>query len=181
MVPTFQEAVMRTVTTAAAASIAAVMLGGCSFDAQLNSAPLVTRDVLQGEITERLTAAGERPQSVTCREDLIGEVGRTARCEVVVNPTNSFEPVVTVTKVDGTAIDYEMTPAVSKEQLEQAVRRLVAETGVPVDAATCQSGLDGAVGATARCDVTSKGVTSARTAKVRSIDGLLMNFDLLPG
>jgi hypothetical protein len=43
-------------------------------------------------------------------------VGRTAHWDVVLSPTNSFEPVVTVTRVDGTTIDYEMTPAVSKEQ-----------------------------------------------------------------
>lgn len=169
-------------TTRVAAAVVAVgaLLCGCSMRADVSDAPTVTADVLQSEIADRLAAAGERPQSVTCNEDLIGEVGRTARCEVVVNPTNSFEPVVTVTGVDGTAIDYEMTPAVSKEQLEQAVSRLVTATGVRVDAVGCESGLDGDVGAVAHCDVTSDGVTARRTVEVNNVDGLLMNFDLLP-
>ena len=85
----------------------------------LNTAPIVSADALQTEIASRLTNAGEHPQSVTCKEDLIGEVGQTAHCEVVLSPTNSFEPVVTVTGVDGATIDYEMTPAVSKEQLDR--------------------------------------------------------------
>ena len=52
---------------------------------------------------------------MTCKEDLIGEVG------------------VTVTGVDGATIDYEMTPAVSREQLEATVARLVSVTGAMVD------------------------------------------------
>ncbi|MCT7660040.1 DUF4333 domain-containing protein [Mycobacterium deserti] len=172
---------MRTETTALAAMVAAVALVcGCDFDARVNPSPTVSKNALQSEITDRLAAAGEKPQSVTCKEDLIGEVGSSARCEVVISPTNSFEPVVTITAVDGNKIDYEMTPAVSKEQLEQTVSRLVAETGARVDSVTCETGLDGTVGATAHCDVTSDGAAVRRTVAVNNVDGLLMNFDLLP-
>ena len=51
---------------------------------------------------ERLAEASEQPESVTCKGDLVGEVGKTVRCEVVMSATNSFEPIVTVTGVDGT-------------------------------------------------------------------------------
>ena len=49
-------------------------------------------------------------------------MGKTARCEVVVSATNSFEPIVTVTGSTAPAIDYEMTPALSQEQLETRSR-----------------------------------------------------------
>ena len=89
--------------------------------------PAVGKDALQTDIADRLAKAGEQPQSVTCKDDLVGEVGKTARCEVVISPTNSFEPVITVTGVDGSTINYEMSPPLSKEQLEKAVSRLVAD------------------------------------------------------
>jgi hypothetical protein len=178
---TEQEASVRTQSAAIGALVAAVaLISGCDLNARVNSSPMVAKDALQSEITERLSKAGEKPQSVTCMEDLVGEVGETARCEVVMSPTNSFQPVVTVTGVNGTTIDYEMTPAVSKTQLEQAVSRLVAATGPPLDSVTCESGLDGHVGAAAHCDVQSDGVKVRRTVEVNNVDGLLMNFDLLP-
>jgi len=159
---------------------AVVLVCGCNFSGGLNAVPTVAKDSLQTEIADRLTKAGEKPQSVTCKEDLVGEVGRTARCEVVLSPTNSFEPVVTVTGVNGTTIDYEMSPAVSKEQLETAVTRLVAGTGVRVDSVSCESGLEGKVGAVAYCVVEVAGVKVRRTVEVNRVEGLMMNFDLLP-
>src|SRR4029077_17687906 len=97
----------------------------------------------------------------------VGEVGKTARCEVVLSPTNSFEPVITVTGVDGNTIKYEMSPAVSKEQLEQAVSRLVAEAArAPVASVSCESGLEGKVGKVAYCDVDAGGVKLRRTVEV---------------
>ena len=45
--------------------------------------PVVAKADLEKDIADRLTEAGETPQSVTCEEDLVGEVGKTARCEVV--------------------------------------------------------------------------------------------------
>jgi hypothetical protein len=172
---------MRTVTPAVGGlATATALVCGCGFTAGMNTAPTVSKDALQSEIADRLSKAGEQPQSVTCKEDLVGEVGHTARCDVVLSPTNSFEPVVTVTGVDGTTIDYEVTPAVSKEQLEQAVTRLVTATGVLVDSVSCESGLDGKVGAVAHCDVEVGGVKVRRTVEVYKVDGLLMNFDLQP-
>jgi len=173
---------MRTMTTALGGlATSLVLVCGCDLTATMNAAPTVSRDALQTEIADRLTDAGEEPQSVTCKQDLVGEVGGTARCDVVLSPTNSFEPVVTVTGVDGATIDYEVTPAVSKEQLEKAVARLVTATGVGVDSVSCESGLDGTVGALARCDVGVGGVKVTRIVEVYQVDGLLMNFDLQPG
>src|SRR5262249_18713704 len=102
----------------ALAAVCAVV-SGCDASVGVGGKPAVSKDALQTDIANRLEKAGEKPQSVTCREDLIGEVGKTARCEVVMSPTNSFEPVITVTSTDGNTINYEMSPALSKEQLEK--------------------------------------------------------------
>ncbi len=158
--------------------VAAVALAcGCSLN---TGVPTVSKDALQTDIADRLAGAGEVPQSVSCKEDLVGEVGRTARCDVVLSPTNSFEPVVTVTGLDGTTIDYEMTPAMSREQLETTVARLETTAGGLVDSVSCESGLAGQVGAVAYCDVEGGGVKQRRTVVVHKVEGLVMNFDLEP-
>ena len=118
---------------------------------------------------------------MTCKEDLVGEVGQTARCDVVMSPTNSFEPVVTVTGVEGATINYEMTPALSKEQLARAVSRLLSATGgAPGDFGGVPVGSDRRDRGRRDCDVTTGGVTLRRTVVVTSVEGLMMNFDLIP-
>ena len=173
---------MRTVTAALGAlTTAGALAAGCSFNAGVNTKPTVSKDALQTDVAERLAKAGERPESVICKEDLVGEVGRTAHCDVVMSATNSFEPIVTVTGVDGSTINYEMAPAVSKEQLEKAVARLVtAASGVQVDSVSCESGLEGKTGALAYCDVDAGGVKLRRTVEVNNVEGLMMNFDVVP-
>jgi hypothetical protein len=70
---------------------------------------------------------------------------------------------------------------VSKEQLEKAVSRLVVDASrEPVASVSCESGLEGKVGATAQCDVEAGGVKLRRTVEVNSVEGLMMNFDVVP-
>jgi hypothetical protein len=157
------------------------LVSGCDASVGVGGKPAVGKDALQADIAARLEKAGEKPQSVTCKEDLIGEVGKTTRCEVVMSPTNSFEPIITVTGTDGNTINYEMSPALSKEQLEKAVSRLVADTShAPVSSVSCESGLEGKVGSIAHCDVDSGGLKLRRTVEVNSVEGLMMNFDVVP-
>jgi hypothetical protein len=173
---------LHTVTTAVGALVTlGALVSGCDASVGVDGKQAVGKDALQTDIANRLAKAGEQPQSVTCKEDLLGEVGKTAHCEVVMSPTNSFEPVITVTGVDGSTINYEMTPALSKEHLEKAVSRLVADAShAAVASVSCESGLDGKVGATAHCDVDSGGLKLRRTIEVSSVEGLMMNFDVVP-
>ena len=169
------------VATASALASVWALVCGCDATVGVGDKPAVSKDVLQTDITNRLAKAGEQPQSVSCREDLVGEVGRTARCEVQVTPTNSFEPVITVTSVDGNTINYEMSPAMSKDQLEKAVSRLVADAShAQVTSVSCGSGLDGKVGAATQCDVGADGAKTRRTVEVSGVEGLKMNFDVVP-
>jgi hypothetical protein len=152
---------------------------GCSADGDVVDAPTVSRQALQSDIADRIAKEGDPPRSVTCQEDLIGQVGRTARCDVVMSEANSFQPIVTVIRVDGTTVDYEMMPALSQEQLEKAVAGLVAQnSGDRVDSVACESGLEGTVDATAYCDVDAGGTKARRTARVTEVSGLTMNFNL---
>lgn len=165
----------------AAAGLLCCGLAGCSVNSGGINVPTVSRRALQEDITRRLAEAGEKPESVTCKQDLIGEVGTTAHCEVVVSATNSFEPIVTVTAVDGAAIDYAMTPAVSRQQLEDVISRLVADSGVlDVKAVSCEAGLNGTVGAVGHCDVDAGGSRIRRTVEVSGVSGLMMTFELVP-
>ena len=157
------------------------LVAGCDATVGIGGTPSVGKDALQTDIAARLAKAGEEPQSVRCEQDLVGEVGKTARCEVVMSPTNTFEPVITVTGADGDTIDYEMRPAISEEQLEKAVSRLVADAShAQVVSVSCESGLDGKAGATAQCEVDSGGVKLRRTVEVNKVEGLMMNFDVVP-
>jgi hypothetical protein len=164
--------------TVVLATMAVAALTGCGPDAG-GAAPTVSRQALQSDIANRLGEAGEPPRSVTCQDDLVGQVGRTARCDVVASDANSFQPIVTVTRVDGTTVDYEMTPALSQGQLEKAVAGLIAQnSGDRVDSVACESGLEGRVDAVAHCDVDAGGKKARRTVQVTEVSGLTMNFNL---
>ena len=166
---------------AAAAGLLCSVLAGCGVNSGETNVPTVSRAALQQDIANRLAEAGEKPESVTCKQDLIGEVGSTAHCEVVVSVTNSFEPIITVTSVDGTAVDSEMTPAVSRQQLEQVVSKLIADAGTrDVKAVSCESGIEGRVGAVVRCDVDGGGLRARRTVQVSGVNGLMMDLEVVP-
>jgi Domain of unknown function (DUF4333) len=155
--------------------LAGAVLSGCG------SGPTVSRDSLQKDIADRLTAAGAKPQSVTCKDDLVGEAGRSARCDVVLSPKNTFEAVVTVTSVQGSVVNYDMKPALSKEQLQASVATLVeGATGETVNSVDCESGLEGDSGAEAFCWVDAGGVTLRRTVEVKNVRGLVLSYDLVP-
>lgn len=96
-------------------------------------------------------------------------------------PTSSFEPIVTVTSLEGNKINYTITPSVSKSQLETSVSKLVANTTKTApDSVSRQSGLEGKVGAVAYCDVTAAGVTTRRSVEVAEVSDLRMKYGLIP-
>lgn len=163
------------------ATLTGAALAGCSFSASTGGAPAVSRTDLEKAITQRFEESGYKPQTVTCKADLPGEVGKSTRCEVMLSSTNSFEPIVTVTKVDGKTVSYDMTAAVNKEQLQKVVSGLISQaSGVTVDAVSCDDGLEGKPGTETHCDVTANGVTLNRTVDVTKVDGLLMSFLVIP-
>ena len=173
---------MRTNSVIAGVAVAAGVLSGCTFSASTGTGPpVVSKADLQQDITDRLTKAGQPPRSVSCADDLVGEVSRSTRCEVVLSDVNAIEPIVTTTGVDGTTVSYEMTPALTREQLQQQVALQLAQNDLPADSVSCDTGLDGTIGDQARCTVRGGGQTTQTVVTVTGVDGLLMNFRVSPG
>lgn len=163
--------------TAALAAVALLGAGltGCSGSVSVGtkSTPSVSAADLQKNLTDQFASASPPPTSVTCTDDLVGEVGKKATCDVVFSDTNAIQAVVTVSSVDGSTVNYDITPALSQEQLQQAVSGLASTPTV-----TCDSGLDGSVGAMATCEVTVNGVASKQRVLVDGVNGLELDLTL---
>jgi len=155
----------------AAAGLLAGGLSGCS--AEVKTAKSVSAAELQTNLTERLSSAGSPPETVTCKSDLDGETGKNARCDVVFSDTNSLEAIVTVTGVEDSQINYEMAPAMTREQVEKAVTALSS-----AQSAVCQAGLDGTVGTTTNCELTLDGETADRIVEVADVDPARLGIEL---
>jgi len=169
------------VSAVAAVAMAASALTGCSFSVKTGTGPpVVAKADLEKDITDRLAKAGQTPQSVACAEDLIGEVGKTTRCEVVLSQSNAIEPIVKATQIDGTTVNYEMTPALSQGQLQQQVAALMEQNSTPVETVTCEAGLEGVVGNQTRCSAVNGADTTETVVSVTEVDGLLMSFRIEP-
>lgn len=165
------------ISALAAATLVCGATAGCSFSFSGDSTPTVAKADLEADITSRLETAGQKPESVTCRADLEGVVGKSTSCEVVLSDTNAIEPTVEVTKVEGTTVNYEMTPALSQEQLEEQVAALVSQTaGDEVTDVSCDGGLLGEQGTETTCSMQLGGEPLDTVVTVTTVDGLLMNF-----
>ena len=159
---------------ASAMLVAAVVpTAGCAALRSGGAGEAVSATVLQKDIAERLTRAGQPPKSVSCDGPLAAEAGASTHCVVVLSDVNSIEPVVTLTSVEPPA--YSVTPAVNPEQLARALGSLLSSRAV-----RCESGLDGKVGAQSHCEVTKDGTTMTRTVDVTNVEGLLMSYVVLP-
>lgn len=137
------------------------------------SAPSMSAADLQKSLAGRISTATP-PKSVTCAGDLPGEVGKTVSCEVAVSDTTSVQADVTVTKVNGSTIDYDFTPSMTQTQLEKAFSANVSAQ------VTCDGGLDGKVGSSTKCHVTKDGTTDDTTVSVSKVQGLYMSLATSP-
>jgi hypothetical protein len=83
-------------------------------------------------------------------QDLEGVVGKSTECEVVMSDTNTFQAIVTVEKIEDDTVDYTMTAALTKAQVEKTVVHYLASAnnGVEAQSVMCDTGLNGKQGAT---------------------------------
>ena len=163
------------VATLAAVGLLGAGLSGCSGSVKVEtkSTPSVSAADLQKDLSDKLAAAGMTVKSVTCKNDLAAEVGKTAGCDVAFNDTNDVEAVFTATKVDGGTVSYDIAPAMTKDQLQKAVAGINSAQSV-----TCDSGVEGKVGAQAKCEVTIDGTVSKRTAEVTQVDPAKLGLEI---
>ena len=148
-------------------------VSGCSVKVETNSKPAVSAATLQTDLEGRLDKSGMAYQSVSCKDDLVAEVGKTAYCDVKFSDTNDISAMFTVNKVEGDDVKFAITPAMSKEQLQKAVTQITSAQSV-----TCESGVDGKIGATGNCEVTSDGITTNRIAEVTKADPSVLGLEL---
>lgn len=150
-------------------------LTGCSAKVETKVTKSVSAADLQKNITDQLTEAGNAPKSVTCKGDLDAEVGKSTVCDVVISDTNSVEATVTATSVDDGNVSFDLSPSLTKEQLEKAVSGLASTPTV-----SCASGLAGAVGETADCEITVDDAVTKNIVAVDGINGLAMDLSVTP-
>lgn len=170
------------VLAAAVMMSCAALLTGCSYHVSLGGGtPIVAKEDLQNDIAKKIEEAGGTAQSVSCRDDLEGVVGKTVRCEVVLSATDAVDAILKVTNVEGTTVNYELTVVLSQAQLEKTVGDLVTEkSSTTVESVTCESGLEGKKGNEAHCTVVGDGVAIPSTVKVTKVDGLDVSISVIP-
>ena len=148
-------------------------LSGCSAKVENKAAAPMSAADLQKKLTDQFAASQTPPKSVTCSDDLAAAVGKTATCVVALNDTDSVDAVVTVTDTKGSELSYDIMPTYTKDQLATVVSEMVAGS-----AATCATGLEGKIGATAQCETTLDGVAAQRVLQVDNVSGLDMDVSI---
>lgn len=133
---------------------------------------------LEEQLTEQITPDNPEDEvSVECEGDLAGEVDATVDCPATIGEA----PVtvrVDVTAVDGTDVEYELTPVIEAEDVATSIQDTLAGQQYPVESVTCEGELIGEMDETQLCSVTNtKGKEVEVEATVTSVDGFLVGFD----
>ena len=148
-------------------------LSGCSAKVENKAAAPMSAADLQKKLTDQFAATPTPPKSVTCADDLAAAVGKSSTCVVALNDTDSIDAVVTVTDAKASPLSYDIMPAYTKDQLAKVVSGMVAGSS-----ATCATGLEGKIGATAQCETTLDGVVAQRVLQVDNVSGLDMDLSI---
>ncbi|MEU0497151.1 DUF4333 domain-containing protein [Mycobacterium sp. NPDC006124] len=159
---------------AGALALMAVGLAGCS------SGPgAVGKDDVGKQVSDKMTdASGNKPDSVTCPEDLKAEVGAQVNCAMKVKD-QPFNVNVTVTSVDGDKVNFDMVETVDKDDVAKQISdQLAQQVGEKPEKVTCPDNLKGTKGATLDCELTDQGQTYGVTVTVTDVqDGGDVLFD----
>lgn len=134
------------------------------FPAAADTPSISAEDLANG--LARSIGKANAPKSVTCDADLLGVVGQTGTCEVVLWSDRSVQANITVTAVNGSNIDYDFYPSLTREQLEKTFA-----ANESAESAVCRSGLEGRIGASTRCALINNGAEQEYTLTVDAADG----------
>ena len=152
--------------------MAVLALAACS------SEVTVAQSDLEDQLTEQITPDNAEDEvSVECEGDLAGDVDATVDCPATIGQ----DPVtvrVLVTEVDGTDVEYELTPVVEAEDVATSIEETLTGQDYPVESVSCEGELIGEKDETQLCSVTdSKGKEVEVEATVTSVDGFFIGFD----
>lgn len=151
------------------------LIAGCS--CSIGSSHTVSKSDVAGQITAKMTdAAGNRPESVNCPNDLPAKVGAQVACEMKVK-NRPFGVTVTVTSVEGGDVKFNMVETVDKNQIADAIStQLGQRVGRKPDAVTCPENLKGVAGATLRCQLSDHGQKYGVLVTVTNVAAGDVNF-----
>jgi uncharacterized protein DUF4333 len=166
---------VRTLLVAGAAGLTA---GAAACSCSVGSSHSVSKSDVASQITSKLTdAAGNKPDSVNCPNDLPAKVGAQLNCEMKVK-NQTFNVNVTVTSVDGGNVKFDMVETVDKKQVASVIsNKLEQQVGKKPDSVTCPDNLKGVEGATLRCQLTDGTDKYGVAVTVTSVDAGDVNFD----
>ncbi len=169
--------IVRTLLVSGAAAGLMASAGACSCSIGSSSHSVSKSDVAS-QITSKLTdVAGNKPDSVTCPNDLPAKVGAQLNCEMKVK-NQTFNVNVTVTSVNGSDIKFDMVETVDKNQVANVISdKLTQQVGSRPDSVTCPDNLKGVEGATLRCQLTDGNHKYGISVTVTNVDAGDVNFD----
>ncbi|NMH99127.1 DUF4333 domain-containing protein [Pseudonocardia acidicola] len=159
----------------AAAGLAVTLVWGLA-----GCAGSVDRADVASSISAELGKQGMVAQDVICPEDLKAEVGKSVRCTLQVDGV-ATAAVATVTSLQGDQAHYDIEtdkPVVGKAALQKQVADQLGQAGVTTGPVTCPSGLKAETGATVRCGFDADGQPVDAVAKVTSVEGTDVTFDI---
>lgn len=137
--------------------------------------------VSKGDVAEQIRSkladpAGNKPDSVTCPNDLPAKVGAQLNCEMKAK-NQTFTVNVTVTGVDGSNVKFDMVETVDKDQVARVIsNKLAQQVGRRPDAVTCPDNLKGVVGSSLRCQLTDGSDKYGVMVTVTSVDAGEVKF-----
>lgn len=154
--------------------VLALGLAGCS-----SGPSAVGKDDVAGQVSSKMTdASGNKPDSVTCPEDLKAEVGGQVNCAMKVKG-QPFNVNVAVTSVNGDQVKFDMVETVDKDDVANQISdQLAQQVGQKPEKMSCPDNLKGTKGATLDCELTDHGQTYGVTVTVTDVqDGGDVLFD----
>jgi Domain of unknown function (DUF4333) len=156
-------------------ALAGLLIGtaGCS-----SGPKTVSKSDVESQINQKMTdAAGNKPESVSCPDDLKATVGAKLDCNMKIKG-QSYGVNVTVTSIEGSTAKFDMVETLNKNDVAKAISdQLEQQAGKKPDSVNCPDNLKGAQGATLRCTLTDTGQTYGVNVTVTSVDGGDVKFD----
>jgi serine/threonine protein kinase len=138
----------------------------------------VSKSDVESQISQKMTdAAGNKPESVSCPDDLKATVGAKLDCNMKIKG-QSYGVNVTVTGIEGSTAKFDMVETLNKNDVAKAISdQLEQQAGKKPDSVNCPDNLKGVQGATLRCTLTDGADTYGVNVTVTSVDGGDVKFD----
>ena len=161
-------------------TVSAVAAGAYFFTVLSKPGPKsVSKSDIESQISQKMTdPAGNKPESVSCPDDLKPTVGAKLDCNMKVKG-QIYAVNVTVTSIEGSTAKFDMELAVDKKDVAQEISdQLQQQTGEKPDSVTCPDNLKSLAGATLRCTLVDARQTYGVNVTVTSVEGSHVKFDI---